>query len=206
MQTELFQEAAQDEYPIERLPYDPSLLDYGPIFDPQGAEQLFNRLFKEVPWQHDTAFIYGRHIVTKRQVAWFADGNFDYNYSNTSRPSLPWTPLLLELRAKVKEICGHDYNSVLLNLYSDGSEGMGWHSDDEKGLGDAPNIASLSFGATRRFDIRHKRTGATVKIPLESSRLIVMKNRSQSHWKHQVPKQLRVKEARINLTFRTYLD
>lgn len=201
MQTELF---ISETFPTERLPYDKSLLDYGPILAPEKAVDYYNRLLEEIPWQHDTAFIYGKHIVTKRQVAWFADGGFDYNYSNTTRPSRPWTPLLLELKEKVKQVCGYDYNSVLLNLYRDGSEGMAWHSDDEQGLGAAPNIASLSFGATRRFDIRHKQTGETIKLPLDSSRLIVMKERSQSHWKHQVPKQLRVEDPRINLTFRTY--
>lgn len=205
MQTNLFAQE-ENKYPIERLPHDPSLIDFGSIYEPAKAKEIFESLLREVPWQHDTAFIYGRHIVTKRQVAWFADQDFDYNYSNTTRPSIPWTPLLRAIQAKVKDVCGYDYNSVLLNLYSNGSEGMGWHSDDEKGLGSSPNIASLSFGATRRFDIRHKQTGETIKIPLDSSRLIVMKDKSQSHWKHQVPKQLRVKEPRINLTFRTYLD
>ncbi len=200
MQADLF----PPDYPVERLPLNPSLIDYGPIFELPEAERIFNRLLAEIPWKNDTAFLYGRHIVTKRKVAWFADGDFDYNYSNTTRPSLPWTPLLQELRSKVSSVFGYDYNSVLLNLYSNGSESMGWHSDDEKGLGEAPNIASLSFGAIRRFDIRHKRTGETVSLPLDPGRLIVMKDQSQSHWKHQVPKQLRVKEPRINLTFRTY--
>lgn len=201
MQTELF----QNEYPVERLTINPSLVDYGPIFEAQEAAEIFARLLDEIPWKHDTAFIYGKHIVTKRKVAWFADSDFDYNYSNTTRKSSSWTPLLIELKSRVNSACGYDYNSVLLNLYSDGSEGMSWHSDDEKGLGNKPNIASLSFGAIRRFDIRHKQTGETIHIPLDPGRLIVMKDQSQSHWKHQVPKQLRIKKPRINLTFRTYI-
>lgn len=200
MQSDFFPEA----FPVERLPRDPSVLDYGPIYPIEDAKILFDRLMQEIPWSHDTAFIYGRHIVTKRKVAWFANGDFDYTYSNTTRTSLPWTPLLLEIKARVKAICGPDYNSVLLNLYADGSEGMGWHSDDEKELGRHPNIASLSFGSTRRFDLRHKRTGETIKLPLEPGHLLVMKDQSQSHWKHQVPKQLRITAPRINLTFRSY--
>lgn len=201
MQTDLF----PSKYPIERLTCDPSLMDYGPLFEPPEATRISERLLEEIPWRHDTAYLYGRHIVTKRQVAWFADGDFNYNYSNTARRPLPWTLLLLDLKAHVSAACGYNYNSVLLNFYRDGSEGMGWHSDNEKELGDAPNIASLSFGAIRRFDMRHKSTGETIQIPLDHGRLIVMKGKSQSHWKHQVPKQLRVKEPRINLTFRNYI-
>lgn len=202
MQSDLF----PIEFPIERLPCNPSLIDYGPLYDLAEAQRIFDRLLGEIPWQNDAAFLYGKHIVTKRKVAWFADKEFDYNYSNTTRRARPWTPLLLELKEKVKSVCGYNYNSVLLNLYGDGSEGMGWHSDDEKGLGELPNIASLSFGATRRFDIRHKQSGETISVPLDTGRLLVMKNQSQSHWKHQVPKQLRIKDPRINLTFRTYID
>ncbi len=200
MQTDLF----ETEYPTERLPIDGSLLDYGLIYSMEESAAVFERLLGEIPWQNDTAFLYGRHITTKRKVAWFGDGDFSYNYSNTSRAALPWTPFLLELKSKMKSVCGYDYNSVLLNLYHDGSEGMGWHSDDEKGLGETPNIASLSFGATRRFDMRNKQSGETVSLPLESGSLIVMKDRSQSCWKHQVPKQLRIKDPRINLTFRNF--
>ncbi len=200
MQSELF----SIEYPVERLWFDPSLLDQGVIFDGQECRLIFERLMNDIPWKNDTAFLYGRHITTKRKVAWFGDGDFSYNYSNTKRASLPWTPFLRELKRKVEAACGYRYNSVLLNLYHDGSEGMGWHSDDEKGLGARPNIASLSFGATRRFDMRHKETKETVSLSLESGSLIVMSGASQSCWKHQVPKQLRIKEPRVNLTFRNF--
>lgn len=201
MQADLF----ETQFPIERLAVNPSLMDYGVIFTVEESRAILEQLVSEIPWRNDTAFLYGRHITTKREVAWFGDGDFDYNYSNTTRPSLPWTPFLSELRAKVESVCDYEYNSVLLNHYHDGSEGMGWHRDDEKELGDQPNIASLSFGATRRFDMRHKETGETVRTDLQSGSLLVMSGDSQSYWKHQVPKQLRVKEARINLTFRTYL-
>jgi alkylated DNA repair dioxygenase AlkB len=104
----------------------------------------------------------------------------------------------------VSECCQYEYNSVLLNLYHDGSEGMGWHSDDEKELGQSPTIASLSFGAIRRCEVRHKRSGKTITQSLEPGGLIVMSGQSQACWRHQVPKQLRVKEPRINLTFRYF--
>lgn len=202
MQSDLF----DTKYPIERLPFEPSVLDFGSIYTATKAQGTFERLYEEVPWKNDTAFIYGKHIVTQRKVAWFGDTDFDYTYSNTSRTALPWTPLLQEIREFVEETCGFEYNSVLLNLYENGSEGMGWHSDDEKGLGVEPNIASLSFGATRRFDLRHKTSGETIKLPLQSGSLLVMSKQSQSCWRHQIPKQLRVTAPRINLTFRNYLE
>lgn len=201
MQGDLF----ESKYPVERLSGEGSLMDYGPVFSRKEAAGIFERLLAEIPWENDRAFLYGRHIVTKRKVAWFGDGDFNYTYSNANRQALPWTPFLSELKAKVKAVCGFDYNSVLLNLYHDGSEGMGWHSDDEKGLGANPNIASLSFGAVRRFDMRHKVTGETLRLDLEPGGLIVMSGRSQECWKHQVPKQLRVTGARVNLTFRTFV-
>jgi alkylated DNA repair dioxygenase AlkB len=192
------------QYPIERLPSDGSLLDYGLQYTMSESQIIMDKLLAKIPWQSDTAYIYGKHITTKRKVAWFGDGDFNYNYSNSTRRALPWTKLLLDLKLKISEGSQHEYNSVLLNLYHDGSEGMGWHSDDEKELGQAPTIASLSFGAIRRFDMRHKETGQTISQALEPGGLIVMSGQSQACWKHQVPKQLRVKEPRINLTFRYF--
>jgi alkylated DNA repair dioxygenase AlkB len=201
MQVDIF----DAEYPIERLPTDGSLVDHGLVYSISESQIIMDRLLTEIPWRSDTAFIYGRHITTKRKVAWFGDDGFNYNYSNQTRAALPWTELLLELKAKVGEHCQYEYNSVLLNLYHNGSEGMGWHSDDEKELGDAPNVASLSFGAVRRFDMRHKVSSKTISQSLEPGGLIVMSGQSQACWRHQVPKQLRVMEPRINLTFRHFI-
>ena len=192
------------EYPIERLPSDGSLIDHGIMYSITESQLLLDRLLQEIPWQCDRVFIYGKHITTKRKVAWYGDEGFNYNYSKSTRKALPWTELLFKLKAEVSEYCQHEFNSVLLNLYHDGSEGMGWHSDDEKELGHSPNIGSLSFGAVRRFDIRHKVSGETINQTLEPGGLIVMSGQSQACWKHQVPKQLRIKEPRINLTFRYF--
>ena len=192
------------EYPTERLPSDGSLIDHGTIYSVTESQILLGRLLKEIPWQCDSAFIYGKHITTKRKVAWYGDEGFNYNYSKSTRKALPWTELLLKLKLEVSEHCQQDFNSVLLNLYHNGGEGMGWHSDDEKELGHAPIIGSLSFGAVRRFDMRHKVSGETISQALEPGGLIVMSGQSQACWKHQVPKQLRVKEPRINLTFRRF--
>jgi len=202
MATDLF----DIKYPIERLPNDGSLIDHGTMYSPAQSQILFNRLLQEIPWRRDSLFIYGKQITTKRKVAWYGDKGFNYNYSQTTREALPWTKLLLKLKSEVSKYCHRDFNSVLLNLYHDGSEGMGWHSDDEKELGDAPVIGSLSFGAMRRFDMRHKVSGKTISQALVPGGLIVMSGQSQACWKHQVPKQLRIKEPRINLTFRHFFD
>ncbi|MEM9159927.1 MAG: alpha-ketoglutarate-dependent dioxygenase AlkB [Verrucomicrobiota bacterium] len=188
----------------EYLPYDGSLRMRGTVFSAREAARLYDRLIAEVRWSRDVVRLFGKRIVTQREVAWFGDESFEYRYSNESRVAMVWTPLLSALKDKVESVCGSRFNSVLLNFYHDGSEGMGWHSDDEKELGDEPLIASLSFGATRRFDMRHKKTGETVKVFLESGSLWVMSGASQERWKHQAPKQLKIKEGRVNLTFRQF--
>lgn len=116
----------------------------------------------------------------------------------------PWLPVILELKTRVEAVCDASFNSVLLNLYRDGADSMGWHSDDEPELGERPEIASLSLGATRRFRLRHRRRKdlEPVAIDLENGSLLIMKGETQRFWKHHVPKTKRVAESRVNLTFR----
>jgi alkylated DNA repair dioxygenase AlkB len=186
------------------LPIDGEVYYFGQIFDETESRKIYQSLLTNIEWQHDTALIYGKHIVTKRKVAWIGDSEFHYNYSNTQRIATPWTLELLEIKSKVEKLVNYKYNSCLLNLYHDGSEGMGWHSDDEKGLGANPNIASVSFGATRRFELRHKVTKQKVSIDLEPGGLLLMKGATQRMWQHQLPKSTKVKKPRINLTFRQF--
>lgn len=178
---------------------------FGVVIKPHQAQIYFQQLLQETAWQNDAAIIFGKHITTKRKVAWVGDGDFNYRYSKIDHQMLPWSPLLLEIKNLVEAKTGSTYNSVLLNLYHDGSEGMAWHHDDEKGLGKNSNIASLSLGAVRRFDLRHKKTKQTVSIDLEHGSLLVMRGQTQQNWLHQIPKQLKIKTARINLTFRQFL-
>jgi alkylated DNA repair dioxygenase AlkB len=186
------------------LPFDGIVEYYGVIIDTKKSDSYFLKLLTEIPWQNDTAVVFGKHITTKRKVAWYGDGDFVYNYSGTTRDSLSWTPMLLELKNLIESKTSHTYNSVLLNLYHNGAEGMGWHHDEEKGLGKNANIASLSFGAERRFDLRHNTSKITKQIVLPHGSLLVMKGETQSCWKHQLPKQLKILQPRINLTFRTF--
>lgn len=185
------------------LPYDGEVLYYGHIVNEADAAKYYSILLDSIPWQHDEAIIYGKRIITKRKVAWYGDNNYDYTYSRTTKTALPWTKELLELKKITEAACGTQFNSCLLNLYHDGNEGMAWHSDDEKALGKNTVIASLSFGAVRKFSFKHKATGEKIETILDSGSLLVMKGTTQTNWLHMLPKSTKIKHPRINLTFRT---
>ncbi|PAT40030.1 2OG-Fe(II) oxygenase [Vandammella animalimorsus] len=190
------------------LPFDGIVNDYGAVFAPDEADGLLRYLLDEIPWRHDEAVMYGKRIVTARQVAWYGDAAFDYRYSGATRTALPWTETLLAIKARAEEriaaISPTRFNSCLLNLYADGAQGMAWHSDDEAELGPETVIASLSFGATRTFALRHRRSGEKREMRLQHGQLIVMCGATQSHWQHALMKSARVHAPRVNLTFRTF--
>ncbi|AWG22338.1 alpha-ketoglutarate-dependent dioxygenase AlkB [Flavobacterium faecale] len=178
---------------------------YGFLFSQEEANHFMSVLLSEIEWKHDEAIIMGKLIVTKRKVAWYGDQEFEYTYSNRTKKAMLWTPALLELKARVEQKTGESYNSCLLNLYHSGEEGMTWHSDGEKDLKKNGAIASLSFGATRKFAFKHKDTKETVSIILENGSLLVMKDETQTHWLHRLPPTKKVSKPRINLTFRTIM-
>ena len=177
---------------------------YGKILSAEEADQYFDLLMQNVQWEKDEVIIFGKHITTKRKVAWYSDSEYLYTYSNTTKRALAWTKELSELKQIVEEHAGTKFNSCLLNLYHNGNEGMGWHSDDEKPLGKNDNtIASLNFGAERKFSFKHKQTKQTVSLVLEHGSLLIMKDATQSNWLHSLPKSKNITQPRINLTFRT---
>lgn len=184
------------------LPSDGEVYYYGNVFNSQESDDLYQKLMTEIEWQNDVAIMFGKRIVTKRKVAWYGDIPFDYTYSKVTRKALPWTKELLKLRNKCSEVTGSEYNSCLLNLYHSGDEGMAWHSDDEKELAHHASIASLSFGATRRFGFKHKKEGMTVYVTLEPGSLLEMTGSTQENWLHRLPPTKKVKTPRVNLTFR----
>ncbi|MTI32094.1 alpha-ketoglutarate-dependent dioxygenase AlkB family protein [Xanthovirga aplysinae] len=188
---------------ISILPFDGETLYFGKIMPTQEALFYFENLRNSILWKNDEAIIFGRHIITKRKAAWYGDTNFDYTYSNTTKRALSWTKELLELKTIVEKITQTKFNSCLMNLYHNGNEGMAWHSDDEKALGQNTSIASLSFGAERKFSFKHKRTKQKVSLILEHGSLLLMKGTTQTHWLHTLPKTKRKLKPRINLTFRT---
>lgn len=187
------------------LPFDGIVNYYGSIMDHDQANRYLKILLENIEWKNDEAIIYGKHIITKRKVAWYGDFGFLYTYSNTTKQALIWTEELLMLKQIAEKMTGHTFNSCLLNLYHTGEEGMAWHSDDEKSLGLNTCIASLSFGAERKFFLKHKVSKASVTQMLEHGSLLVMKGATQTNWLHALPKTTKVKHPRVNLTFRTII-
>ena len=185
------------------LPYD-GIADYhGKILSEERARYYYEQLLEGVLWKADEAVIFGKLIQTKRKVAWYADENFAYTYSNRTKEALLWTDTLLELKTMVEQVSNERYNSCLLNLYHSGAEGMAWHSDGEKMLKKNGAIASLTLGAARKFSFKHKKQKQKVDILLGSGSLLIMKGTTQTHWLHRLPPTKKVHKPRINLTFRT---
>jgi alkylated DNA repair dioxygenase AlkB len=184
------------------LPRDGAVFYHGPVFAPQEAVQFLGALGEEVPWENDEVVLYGKRIVMGRKVAWFGDAGFAYSYSGTTKQALPWTPAMARLRDRVQKLTGARFNSCLANFYHSGEEGMSWHSDDERTLVRNAAIASLSFGAERRFRFRHKETKEMVEVNLEDGSLLEMRDETQVFWQHCLPKTKKVGRSRINLTFR----
>jgi alkylated DNA repair dioxygenase AlkB len=185
------------------LPKDGTVNYYGKIFSLPDANQYLNNLLHGIEWKNDEAFILGKLIITKRKVAWYADTNFEYTYSNITKRALPFTKELLQLKSIIELKTGEQFNSCLLNLYHTGDEGMAWHSDGEKDLKKNGAIGSLSFGAERKFSFKHKETKETVSVILEHGSLLVMKDATQTNWLHRLPPTKKTAKPRVNLTFRT---
>ncbi|MBO0329419.1 alpha-ketoglutarate-dependent dioxygenase AlkB family protein [[Muricauda] lutisoli] len=185
------------------LPKDGIVNYFGPMVNQNQADFYFGQLKKTIPWEHDVIHMFGKRIVTKRKVAWYGDSPFEYTYSKSTKKALLWTPELMELKELAEKLTEETYNSCLLNLYHSGEEGMGWHSDDEKELKRNGAIASLSFGAERKFVFKHKTTKEKVELRLDHGSLLVMKGTTQEHWLHRLPPTKKVGTPRINLTFRT---
>ncbi len=184
------------------LPGDGVVNYFGIILPKPQADHYFERLMSAIEWKNDEVIVLGKHIVTQRKIAWYADREYTYTYSNTTRRALVWTSELLELKALVEDKLNEKFNSCLLNLYHSGEEGVSWHSDGEKYLKREGAIASLSFGAARRFCFKDKRTKEKAEQVLDHGSLLVMKGQTQLNWLHSLPKSKKIHTPRINLTFR----
>ena len=185
------------------LPKDGTVNYYGKVLSSQEADHYLYSLLSTIEWKNDEAVIFGKHIITKRKVAWYGDIDFEYSYSNTTKRALPWTKELLELKSVTENRTGEKFNSCLLNLYHSGNEGMAWHSDAEKDLKQNGAIGSLTFGAERKFSFKHKQSKETVSLILEHGSLLVMKGSCQTYWLHRLPPTKLIIKPRVNLTFRT---
>ncbi len=189
--------------PNNLLPYEGEAYYYGKLFSQKKADQLFSSLLKQIPWQHDVINMFGKQITTQRKVAWYGDQEYAYTYSRQTKHALAWTKELLQIKTEIQDFCGEVFNSCLLNLYHEGTEGMGWHRDNEKDLKVNAAICSISLGAERKFSFKHGQTKETVSLYLEHGSMLLMKGETQSHWLHGLPKSKKIKQARVNLTFRT---
>jgi alkylated DNA repair dioxygenase AlkB len=190
---------------INLLPCDGIVNYHGPVVSGREASSYFEALNVTVEWRPDEVVLFGKRIVTARKVACYGDSDYAYNYSGGRCVALSWTRELHQLRGLLEEMTAEKFNSCLCNLYHSGAEGMGWHSDDEDAIGRDTAIASLSFGAERKFCLRHKRRKdlKPITLQLEDGGLLIMKGATQKNWQHSVPKAARITMPRINLTFRS---
>jgi len=201
MQTQLF-ESDQPHSPLNILPKD-GCVDYLPsVFDPDSCKALFEALNDALDWQVDQIYMFGKKITTKRKVAWVGDEGCSYTYSGVKKHPQPWTPELLTIKEKLECIAQWRFNSCLLNLYHDGSEGMGWHSDNEKELDRTAPIVSLSLGGERKFAFKHKIDKTNASLILENGSALIMHAPTQEFWNHSLVKTKLPVAPRINLTFR----
>lgn len=184
------------------LPQDGIALYYEKIVNDEEIKGLFDALLNNIHWENERVIMFGKEIVTKRKVAFFSDPSISYRYASKTKIGLPWTSSLLTIKNIVESITKESYNACLLNLYHNGEESMGWHSDNEKEIIANSSIASLSLGANRKFSFKHKVSKETVSIELEDGSLLEMKGSVQAHWWHALLKSKKVTAARINLTFR----
>jgi len=184
------------------LPHGGSAVLHEGVFDADESRGLLSELMSDVPWGLWSIRMFGREVPEPRLSAWIGDPGTAYRYSGRTREPSPWVPVLESIRGRCEEITGARFNAVLANLYRDGRDSMGWHSDDEPENGTDPTIASVSFGARRRFDFRHRVTDERAEAWLDSGSVLVMSGPCQTHWHHRIAKSARVTEPRVNLTFR----
>lgn len=204
--TEFFSTDAPRE--VKYILKDADLVLIENFFSKAASDNLYSRLLSDIKWMETKIVVYGKEHDTPRLTAWYGDPGTDYTYSGLKMNPFRWTEDLLFIKNKVDEAAGVTFNSVLLNLYGSGKDSVGWHRDNEKEFGINPVIASVSFGETRPFHLKHKfkKDVEKVIIPLTHGSLLIMKGTTQHYWEHQIPKTSKEISPRINLTFRVIKD
>ena len=188
---------------INLLPKDGDVYYQPRFFSETESRELFQHLHSEIKWKHEPITIFGKKVMQPRLTAWYGDDQKIIRYSGISMEPLPWISPLLEIKRRVGQAANVNFNSVLLNYYRDENDSVGWHRDNEKELGLNPVIASVSFGATRRFHFKYyKDAGLKESVTLENGSLLLMQGPTQHFWLHSIPKIKTATAARINLTFR----
>lgn len=182
---------------------DAEVVFYRDFFSPTEAEAFFTRLMAEVNWQPQEVKIFGKFVPVPRRVSWYGDTGTDYSYSGITVHPQSWIEPLMEIKTRLDACAGVTFNSVLCNLYRDGQDSIGWHSDAEPELGTNPVVGSVSFGAPRVFHFRHKQDKSLrMKVELPHGSFLLMRGPTQHHWSHQLPKTTKQVGPRINLTYR----
>lgn len=180
---------------------------YPHYFEKTESDLIFESFFSEIKWRSDKIKLYGKEIDLPRKTAWYGEKGKVYKYSGIQMSPEPWTPTLCKIKTEIEKVAKVEFNSVMMNLYRDGSDGISWHTDAEPELGKNPTIGSVSFGESRRFMLRH-RNDKTLKseIELTHGSFLLMGGSTQHFWQHQIPKTSRKLGARINLTFRVIIS
>jgi alkylated DNA repair dioxygenase AlkB len=188
------------------LPYQGETIFYPEFFSKETSDHYLDILSKSLNWKQEPIKMFGKMVMQPRLTALYGDKGKPYGYSGISMIPFPWTPELLEMKEKLLDFTGVEFTHVLCNFYRNGQDSMGWHRDNESVLGKKPTIASVTFGATRMFQIRHfESKSQKVEVPLSHGSLLIMSGESQHFWEHQLPKSKSCQGKRINLTFRKIL-
>lgn len=208
MQLNLFSDSCQPYSYDEHQLGDADIREYPHAFSEEESSKILLSLMRQIPWQQDVLWIAGKKRPIPRLQCWMGDQGTSYQYSGLKLTPTPWNTIVLAVRRYLKSLTGLDFNSALLNYYRDGRDSVAWHADDEPELGSNPIIASVSFGAERMFELKHK---VQVELPkyqirLRNGSILLMGNTLQNNWVHQLPKTKSSKDPRINLTFRNIID
>jgi alkylated DNA repair dioxygenase AlkB len=177
-------------------------LFYPDFFSKSESDLFFQKLKDEIEWKQESMNMYGKQVAFPRLTSWYGDNDKPYSFSGITLQPKEWTRELLEVKARIESLAHVQFNSVLLNRYRNQNDSISWHTDAEKELGQNPVIASVNFGATRKFQLRHINTKEKLEIELTHGSLLIMQGELQHFWQHQVPKVSKDVNERINLTFR----
>ncbi len=208
MQASLFDQGDHPDQCVEHVLQDAKLLEYPRAFNAVQSDALFNTLLTEIPWQQEYLRIAGKLRAVPRLQCWMGDKASLYGYSGVRLTPCPWNKTVSDIHARIGELTGKKFNSVLINYYRNGQDSVAWHADDEAELGKAAVIASVSLGAERKFQLKHKHTNPPHKyqLQLRNGSLLLMGETLQQNWLHQLPKMQGLDQARINLTFRNIVS
>ncbi|MEO7536378.1 MAG: alpha-ketoglutarate-dependent dioxygenase AlkB [Ferruginibacter sp.] len=191
------------ETPENMLPFEGEVFFYPAFFNLEESDQFYQHLLTEVNWKQEPIKIFGKEIMQPRLTAWYGEAAKPYSYSGITMQTNEWTPLLLNIKQRIEAVAKVNFTGALLNQYRGGQDSMGWHRDNEKELGINPVIGSVSFGASRKFQLRHYTDKTIVRnIHLTPGSFLLMQGETQHHWEHRAPKTARDPGTRINITFR----